>query len=155
MPKRVSSAISDKIHYVDSKICIYCRARTLPVRYKGGIASHFICTKCGIVQVDQSNPFLTSKDPQVYDRRKESAQIKLKSGNPTGEIDIGSIKKVYKKPIEKVFTNESEIETIVKNPSQVSGAINRSLSQLRTLEKQKEMDTRLILREKFGRSVPK
>jgi hypothetical protein len=152
MPIKVSSVSGNKIHYVDSKICIYCSNKTVPVKYKGGIASHFICTKCGIVQIDQSNPYLMSKDPQIYDRRKDTTPIRTKSGN-TDEIVIGRVKREYKAPVDKI-TYESEVETTVKNPSQVGNAINRSLSQLHHMERQRNRDTKLILRQKFGRSVP-
>jgi transcription initiation factor TFIIIB Brf1 subunit/transcription initiation factor TFIIB len=153
MPIKVSSVSGNKIHYVDSKICIYCSNKTVPVKYKGGIASHFICTKCGIVQVDQSNPYLMSKDPQIYDRRKDTTPIRTKSGNDNDEIVIGRVKMEYKAPVDRIIY-DSEIETTVKNPSQVSNAINSSLNKLSNMEKARERDTKLILREKFGRSVP-
>jgi len=154
MPKRVTAAIVDKIANIDAKICIKCGNRTLPVQYRGGIASHFICTKCGLVQVDPSNPFLMSKDPQLYDRRKDTAEIKAKSGNAE-EIVIGKITKKYVAPVQRIDTKNIEVEIMVKNPANIQSAINRSLNQVKILEKQRDRDVKLALREKFGRSVPK
>jgi hypothetical protein len=95
-----------------------------------------------------------SKDPQIYDRRKETTPIRTKSHN-SDEIVIGRVNNRYKEPIDRFTSNDLNVETIVKHPGQVSTAINQSLSKLNILQKQIDRDTRLALRQKFGRSVPK